>query len=127
MMRKGDPSVFWQKSNTQKNIFCRFNEKLYFCRKLDNMKLSVKNLGPIKQGEIDLSKRFSVFVGYNNSGKTYMAQVIWTMFRYLYTSGIFTIPLKMTTTFPQNLHELKKSGFEIQPIPLLRQHRQVQN
>ena len=77
------------------------------------MKLSVKNLGPIKQGEIDLSKRFSVFVGYNNSGKTYMAQAVWTLFRYLYTSGIFTIPLKMTTTFPQNLHELKKSGFEL--------------
>ncbi len=41
------------------------------------MKLQVKNLGPIKQGEIDLDKRFYVFVGYNNSGKTYMSQVIW--------------------------------------------------
>jgi predicted ATPase len=43
------------------------------------MKLKVKNLGPIKQGEIDLSKRFSLFVGYNNSGKTYMSQVIWSL------------------------------------------------
>ena len=43
------------------------------------MKLKVKNLGPIKQGEIDLSKRFSIFVGYNNSGKTYMSQVIWSL------------------------------------------------
>ncbi|MEY4906128.1 MAG: hypothetical protein RLZZ292_3943, partial [Bacteroidota bacterium] len=44
------------------------------------MKLKVKNLGPIKQGEIDLSKRFSLFVGYNNSGKTYMSQVAWSAF-----------------------------------------------
>jgi len=43
------------------------------------MKLKIKNFGPIKKGEIDLSKRFYVFVGYNNSGKTYMAQLIWML------------------------------------------------
>lgn len=41
------------------------------------MKLQVQNLGPIRSGEIDLSKRFYVFVGYNNSGKTYMSQLLW--------------------------------------------------
>lgn len=41
------------------------------------MKLQVQNLGPIQSGEIDLSKRFYVFVGYNNSGKTYMSQLLW--------------------------------------------------
>ena len=46
------------------------------------MKLRVKNLGPIKQGEIDLSKRFFVFVGYNNTGKTYMAQVLWSVLEF---------------------------------------------
>ncbi len=45
------------------------------------MKLSVKNLGPIQKGEIDLSKRFYVFVGYNNSGKTYMSQLLWSVFK----------------------------------------------
>ncbi|MDX2303959.1 MAG: AAA family ATPase [Microscillaceae bacterium] len=44
------------------------------------MKLKVRNLGPIQKGEIDLSKRFYVFVGYNNSGKTYMSQLLWTIF-----------------------------------------------
>jgi len=44
------------------------------------MKLQVQNLGPIKFGEIDLSKRFYVFVGYNNSGKTYMGQLLWSIF-----------------------------------------------
>ncbi|MCU0391913.1 MAG: ATP-binding protein [Thermoflexibacter sp.] len=43
------------------------------------MKLVVENLGPIKHGEIDLSKDFYVFVGYNNSGKTYMSQLLWTV------------------------------------------------
>ena len=44
------------------------------------MQLTLKNLGPIKTGEIDLSKRFYVFVGYNNSGKTYVSQLIWAIF-----------------------------------------------
>ncbi|MGB0931521.1 MAG: AAA family ATPase, partial [Chitinophagales bacterium] len=44
------------------------------------MKLQVQNLGPIQFGEIDLSKRFYVFVGYNNSGKTYMGQLLWSIF-----------------------------------------------
>ena len=43
------------------------------------MKLKVNNLGPILQGEIDLDKRFYVFVGYNNSGKTYMSQLLWSL------------------------------------------------
>lgn len=41
------------------------------------MKLSVKNLGPIKQkSTIDLDQRFYTFVGYNGSGKTYMANLL---------------------------------------------------
>jgi AAA15 family ATPase/GTPase len=44
------------------------------------MQLTIKNLGPIKKGEIDLSKRFYVFVGYNNSGKTYVSQLLWAIF-----------------------------------------------
>jgi predicted ATP-dependent endonuclease of OLD family len=47
------------------------------------MKLVVKNLGAIKKkSEIDLTKRFYTFVGYNNSGKTYVAQSIWYFLTY---------------------------------------------
>ncbi len=53
------------------------------------MRLKVKNLGPIKQGEIDLSKRFSLFVGYNNSGKTYMSQLVWSVFDVCAKMNIF--------------------------------------
>jgi predicted ATPase len=67
------------------------------------MKLRVKNLGPIKQGEIDLSKRFFVFVGYNNTGKTYMAQVLWSLIDYWSDSYVFTKTLKWDFGFPDEL------------------------
>lgn len=46
------------------------------------MKLIIKNLGSIKNNSqaIDLSKDFFIFVGRNNSGKSYVAQVLWTIF-----------------------------------------------
>jgi hypothetical protein len=46
------------------------------------MELIIKNLGPIKgnQQSIDLSKKFFIFLGYNNSGKTYVSQLLWTIF-----------------------------------------------
>ena len=64
------------------------------------MKLQVKNLGPIRQGEIDLDKRFYVFVGYNNSGKTYMAQVVWTVLDYLFFGEISTRTHRIPKTSP---------------------------
>jgi AAA15 family ATPase/GTPase len=48
--------------------------------KITLMQLIINNLGPIKKGEIDLSKDFYVFVGYNNSGKTYVSHLFWTIF-----------------------------------------------
>ncbi|WP_413175831.1 AAA family ATPase [Anabaena azotica] len=46
------------------------------------MKLIIKNLGPIKNNTqaIDLDKDFFVFVGRNNSGKSYVAQLLWAIF-----------------------------------------------
>jgi hypothetical protein len=46
------------------------------------MELIIQNLGPIKgnRQSIDLSKKFFIFLGYNNSGKTYVSQLLWTIF-----------------------------------------------
>ncbi len=46
------------------------------------MNVLIKNLGPIKNNtqKIDLTKNFYVFVGENNSGKTYVSQLLWTIF-----------------------------------------------
>ena len=77
------------------------------------MKLQVKNLGPIRQGEIDLDKRFYVFVGYNNSGKTYMAQVVWTVLDYFHTALISEKIVKVETTLPTKLSELNNKNFNL--------------
>lgn len=46
------------------------------------MNVLIKNLGGIKNNTqaIDLTKNFYVFVGENNSGKTYISQLLWTIF-----------------------------------------------
>ena len=44
------------------------------------MKLIINEFMPISQKcEIDLSKKFTIFVGKNNSGKTYVSQLIWAI------------------------------------------------
>ena len=44
------------------------------------MKLIVKNYGAIKEASIDLSKKLYLFVGYNNTGKTYLTKLIYEIF-----------------------------------------------
>lgn len=44
------------------------------------MKLIVKNFGAIKNMEIDLSKKVYLFVGYNNTGKTYLSNLLYGIF-----------------------------------------------
>jgi len=47
------------------------------------MKLIINNFPPITQKcEIDLSKKLTLFVGKNNSGKTYLSQLIWGINKY---------------------------------------------
>ena len=43
------------------------------------MKIQVKELGAIKEGTIDLSRKLNVFCGPNGTGKTYMAYVIYAL------------------------------------------------
>ncbi len=45
------------------------------------MKLEVKNLGIIKQAEIDLSKNLLIFTGYNNTGKTYLTYLLYGFYK----------------------------------------------
>lgn len=40
------------------------------------MQISVKNLGPIKEGTIDLSKSLTILTGPNNTGKSYLTYLI---------------------------------------------------
>lgn len=45
------------------------------------MKLQIKELGAIKEGTIDLSKKLNVFCGPNGTGKTYMAFAIYGLLK----------------------------------------------
>ena len=45
------------------------------------MKLQIKELGAIKDGTIDLSKKLNVFCGPNGTGKTYMAYAIYGLLK----------------------------------------------
>ncbi|MPL76860.1 hypothetical protein SDC9_22711 [bioreactor metagenome] len=49
------------------------------------MKIEVQNLGAIKEANIDLNKKINIFCGYNNTGKTYLAYVIY----YLLSQFVF--------------------------------------
>ncbi len=48
------------------------------------MILTVKNLGPVKEAEIDLRKDLIVFSGKNNTGKTYMSYLLYGIFENVY-------------------------------------------
>ncbi|MCP4111271.1 MAG: ATP-binding protein [Desulfobacteraceae bacterium] len=69
------------------------------------MELLIKNFGPIKEGKIDLTRKFDLFVGYNNSGKTYIAQLMW---------AIFHPATKMK--FVENLIKEKNELFDIESV-----------
>ncbi len=43
------------------------------------MKIEIQNLGAVKHAEINLSKRLTVFCGPNNSGKTYVAFMVYAL------------------------------------------------
>ena len=51
-----------------------------------NLKLAVKNFGPIREGEVEF-KPLTVFIGPNNSGKSYMATLLYSLARSL-TGGV---------------------------------------
>lgn len=45
------------------------------------MKINIKELGAIKEATIDLDKPLSIFCGQNNTGKTYLAYIIYAISR----------------------------------------------
>ncbi|MDO7877234.1 AAA family ATPase [Hymenobacter sp. ASUV-10] len=44
------------------------------------MNVILNRIGPIAKANISLDKRFYVFVGYNNSGKTYASYALWSLY-----------------------------------------------
>ncbi len=62
------------------------------------MKIKISNLGAIKEGTIDLTKRINLFCGHNGTGKTYLAYVIYgLLMRNDYVDNNFEIIEKLFT------------------------------
>lgn len=55
------------------------------------MKIKVQDLGTIQEGEVDLDKNLIVFAGPNNSGKSYMAYLIYGILKILVVQKIIMI------------------------------------
>lgn len=66
------------------------------------MILNIENLGVIKQAHIDLSKKFILFCGRNNTGKTYASYVLHS---FLTDGGIYFLPC-----FKSIVGQLKLNG-----------------
>ena len=52
------------------------------------MKVKVTDLGVIKEAEIDLTKRLTIFCGPNNTGKTYLSYVLYALNKNIFYKGI---------------------------------------
>jgi len=78
------------------------------------MKLIINKFPPIIQRcEIDLSKKLTLFVGHNNSGKTYISQLIWGIYNLDIHDGYDNIELlpkntlgKMSIVIDKNISQL---------------------
>lgn len=72
------------------------------------MKIQVKELGAIKEGVIDLSKKLTVFCGPNGTGKTYMAYLIYSI-----TKANIHVGVGNTNTLVNELIDKKELTLQI--------------
>ena len=65
------------------------------------MKIKFKNLGPIESGEIDFNdlKGINLIIGKNNTGKTYLSNLLYSFFKIMRQIGV---PLFMLSNIKSN-------------------------
>ena len=63
-----------------------------------NLKLAVKNFGPIREGEVEF-KPLTVFIGPNNSGKSYMATLLYALLKALVDTRRSLSPLRSAPSY----------------------------
>lgn len=56
------------------------------------MKLQISHLGNVEAGSIDICKRLTVFCGPNNTGKTYVSYIVYSMLKSQFYFGDYDIP-----------------------------------
>ncbi len=85
------------------------------------MRIQIKNLGNVEFGDLDISKRLTVFCGPNNTGKTYVSYVIYSLLKpqYYYDntnvpnlSGVFVEDNVTVELQTKNLLSFRKSKLQ---------------
>lgn len=77
------------------------------------MKLVLKNYGAVKDCTIDLSKKLYVFMGYNNTGKTYLTKLIYEIFN---KQTLDSFSYSNYNKFKENINNLKLTDTLINSI-----------
>ena len=73
-----------------------------------NLRLAVKNFGPIREGEVEF-KPLTVFIGPNNSGKSYMATLLYALLKALLDTRTSLYPLRSVPShFSLSYEELEE-------------------
>ena len=75
---------------------------------LPNVRISAENFGPIVNGSIDL-RPLTVFVGPSNTGKTYLATLIYALHRILPDFSLLPVMYQHLHRFVQDLGDSKSS------------------
>ena len=79
---------------------------------LPNVRISAKNFGPIVSGSVDL-RPLTVFVGPSNTGKTYLATLIYALHKTLPDFSLLPVMYKHLHHFVQDLEDSTKSTTEV--------------
>ena len=75
------------------------------------MKIKIEELGPIRKADINLDKKFTLFCGYNGTGKTYLSYLIYALTK----QGLIFITDLIDESFINLLLNNNKASFEIDP------------
>ena len=79
-----------------------------------NVRISTENFGPIVNGSIDL-RPLTVFVGPSNTGKTYLATLIYALHKTLPDFSLLPVMGKHLHPFVQGLGDTKTSNGDAYP------------
>ncbi len=85
---------------------------------LPNVRISAEDFGPIVSGSIDL-RPLTVFVGPSNTGKTYLATLIYALHKKLPDFSLLPVMYSHLDRFVQDLGDAKTSATDARPCQVI--------
>ncbi|OFX28027.1 MAG: hypothetical protein A2033_14645 [Bacteroidetes bacterium GWA2_31_9] len=74
------------------------------------MKIQLKNFGVLKEAEIDLSKDLIILTGPNNTGKSYMANLVYGFYRLYDFDHIYSLNVCVTDKFSEIIDDFNNNS-----------------